>query len=120
MSNYSMITNKYVHLWNKYRPAILKFMIDSANGPQEYKFSKHEFQQVNPNEKGGHSFILRVFQGRAENNIKTSDVAKDLLVTLNRSKKASELIEDSLYEFTLDKFFNLHIIKEDPPEVIDL
>lgn len=111
-----MITHKYAHLWSKYRPAILKFMIDSENGPQEYKFSKHEFHNVNPNEKGGHSFTLRVFQGDAVNDIKTSDVAKDLLVILKQSNKASELLEDSLYEFVLDKQFLLHINREKAPE----
>jgi hypothetical protein len=91
-------------------------MVDSAEGPQKYKFSTHEFKNINPNEKGGHSFTLRVFQGKAVNNIKTSVVAKDLLVILKQSKTAAELTDTSTYEFTLDKQFTLHI-KQDEPEI---
>src|SRR5210317_461191 len=109
MSYYSSTApSKYSYLWSKYRPAILRLMIDSAEDPQEYKFSKHEFHNVNAKEKGGHSFVLRVFEGKALNNIKTSIVAKDLLAILQQSRKASELTSVSTYEFTLDKNYLLH------------
>jgi len=107
----------YTYLWNKYRPAILQLMIASADGPQQYKFWDHEFKNINPKEKGGYAFTLRMFQGKAINNIKTSTVAKDLLVILQQSKKASELGEDSIYEFMLDKQFMLHIKQEKAPEM---
>ena len=117
MSYYSTtITSQYTYLWSKYRPAILRLMIDSAEGPQEYKFSKHEFYNINPKEKGGHSFTLRVFEGKALNDIKTSVVARDLLGILQQSKKASELVGISTYEFVLDKNFLLHIKKEETEE----
>ncbi|MFC2125301.1 hypothetical protein ACFLU5_10850 [Bacteroidota bacterium] len=117
MSYYSTTPiSKYSYLWNKYRPAILRLMIDAAESPQEYKFSKHEFHNINPREKGGHSFTLRVFGGKAINDIKGSVVAKDLLEVLQQSKKASELVEISTYEFILDKQFLLHIRKEDTEE----
>ena len=116
MINYSTLSHVYTNLWSKYRPAILRLMVDSAEGPQKYKFSTHEFKNINPNEKGGHSFTLRVFQGKAVNNIKTSVVAKDLLVILKQSKTAAELTDTSTYEFTLDKQFTLHI-KQDEPEI---
>jgi len=92
-------------------------MIDSAEKPQEYKFAKHEFQSINPKEKGGHSFVLRVFEGKAINDIKKSLVAKDLLAILQQSKTAVELVSASVYEFTLDKQFILHIKKESPEEL---
>ncbi|MDA0194958.1 MAG: hypothetical protein O2887_06770 [Bacteroidetes bacterium] len=107
----------YTYLWNKYRPAILNLMIASDDGPQEYKFWDHEFKNVNPKEKGGYAFTLRVFQGKAINDIKTSAVAKDLLVILQQSKKAAELSEDSIYEFVLDKQFMFHIKKGKAPEM---
>ena len=112
MPYYSAFTNKYAYLWNKYRPVILRLMIDSAEGPQEYKFSNHEFEKVTPTKKGSYAFILRVFQGDAVNDIKTSDVAKDLLMILRQSKTASELMESCTYEFMLDRHFLLHIKQE--------
>jgi len=118
MATYSMMTPKYTYLWKKYRPAVLRLMIDSAKGPQEYRFSNHEFRDVNPKQKGGYSFTLRVFESKAVNNIRTSEVAKDLLAILQLSGKASELTQSSIYEFVLDKQFVLHITQEEiPPEM---
>ena len=116
MSYYSTINHKYAFLWDKYRPAILKFMIDSKEGPQEYKLFKHEFQNIAPNEKGGYAFILRMFKGKAVNDIRTSAIAKDLLVILQQSNKASELSEDTLYEFKMDKNLLLSITQEEVQE----
>ncbi|MBL7857394.1 MAG: hypothetical protein JNM57_06875 [Cyclobacteriaceae bacterium] len=111
MINYSSEGKMYTYLWSKYRPALLKLMIGSADSPQQYKFSNHEFKNINPKEKGGYSFTLKVFQGKAVNNIKASVVAQNLLEVLQQSKKASELLEASQYEFVMDKNFVLHIAK---------
>ena len=108
-----MSANMYIYLWKKYRPAILKLMVDSANGPQEYQFSKHEFHDVNPKEKGGYSFTLRVLQGKALKELKTSVLAMDLLAVLQSSRKALELTETATYEFMLDKQFLLHITHQE-------
>ena len=117
--NYPTTTKIYTYVWSKYRPAILKLMVDSAGGPQQYKFSNHEFKSINPKEKGGYAFTLRVFQGKAVNNIKTSAVAQDLLLILQQSRRALELIEASTYEFVMDKHFMLHVAKvEKAPEVV--
>jgi len=113
MTNYSTITHRYAFLWNKYRPAILKLMIDSENEPQEYKFSKHEFHNVNAKEKGGYAFVLTVFDSKPVNDIRTSSLAKDLLVILQNSNKAAELTQTATYEFTMDKQFTLHIVKKE-------
>jgi hypothetical protein len=111
--NYFTIAESYGYLWGKYRPAILKLMISSAEGPQHYKFSAHEVRTANPKGKGGFTFTLKVHKGVAANDIKLSVIAKDLLRVLQQSKKASELSESSMYEFTLDKHFVLHVIKTD-------
>ncbi len=99
----------FVSLWNKYRPAILQMMVAADDGPQEYKFFKHEFKAVNSKEKT-YSFVLEAHQGKS-NNLKISNLAKDLLFVLVNSPKANELMETNTYEFTLDKQFVLHIKK---------
>jgi hypothetical protein len=112
MINFSPTTTKiYTYLWSKYRPVILKLMVDSATGPQQYKLSAHEFKSVNPKEKGGYGFTLKVFQGKAVNKIKDSPVAQDLLEILKLSPRAVELIDASTYEFNLDKQFVLRVTK---------
>ncbi|HYG21031.1 MAG TPA: hypothetical protein VD816_18970 [Ohtaekwangia sp.] len=116
--NYPPITKVYSHVWSKYRPAVLKLMVNATDGPQEYKFSPHEFRSVNPKEKGGYGFTLQVFQGKAVNNIKASVVAQDLLSILKQSRKALELTEESTYEFVMDKQFVLHVTKLEKEPVV--
>jgi hypothetical protein len=99
----------FTPIWNKYRVAILRKMIDSSETAQEYRLSAHEFKAMNPKHKGGYAFILQVSKGKSINNIKDSIVAQDLLEILQLSKKASELIDESPYQLTLDKQFVLHI-----------
>jgi hypothetical protein len=109
----------YTYVWSKYRPAVLKLMVDADGGQQQYKFSPHEFIRINPKEKGGHRFTLRVFQGQAVNNIRETPVAQDLLFILQQSKKALELADASAYEFVLDKHFVLNVTRiTDTPEPI--
>jgi hypothetical protein len=111
--NYFTVAQSYGYLWGKYRPAILKLMISSAEAPQQYKFSAHEVRTANPKGKGGSTFTLKFHKGNAVNDIRLSVIAKDLLRVLQQSKKASELSESSTYEFSLDRHFVLHVIKTD-------
>jgi hypothetical protein len=106
----------YTSLWNKYRPAILQLMMASAEKPQQYKLSSHEFKHLNSRERA-FSFSMQVFQGKAINNSKKSVVAKDLLTVLELSKKATELMTNKTYEFKLDKQFMLHITQCDTTTV---
>jgi|SRR5687768_2996414 hypothetical protein len=111
--NYFTIAQSYGFFWGKYRPAILKLMVASAEGPQQYKFSAHEVKTANPKAKGSVTFSLKFHKANAVNDIRLSLIAKDLLRVLQQSKKASELSESSIYDFTLDKHFVLHVIKTD-------
>lgn len=110
-SNFLSSSRIYSFVWAKYKPAILKLMVDSNGGAQQYQFSKHEIKSISPKEKGGHSFTLKIHKGKAINDIRTSAIAKDLLFVLQQSKKALELAEVSTYEFKLDRNFMLHIVK---------
>ena len=106
----TMSSQGYASLWNKYRPAIPQLMIAAEDGPQEYKFFKHEFKALNPKEKA-YAFVLEAHQGKAVNDIEGSAPAKDLLGMLMESPKASELMDAHVFEFSLDKQFVLHIAK---------
>lgn len=106
-----MLVKMYTSIWNKYRPAILKMMIDSQTEPQTYQLSQHEFKQLNPKQKGGYSFALHVAEGKAVAGLKDNIVAQDLWEILQMSPKASEMISGSAYEFSMDKQFVLHVNK---------
>lgn len=113
-------TNHYTSLWNKYRPVILHLMIAAGADPQQYKLSAHEFKAVGQREKTGFSFLLEASGGRALNNIKGSNVARDLLRVLQQSQKATQLMNEGVYELKMDKQFVLHVSrKEEVVEVLD-
>ncbi|HEY9006450.1 hypothetical protein [Ohtaekwangia sp.] len=106
-----MLVRIYVSIWSKYRPAILKMMIDAADESQSYQLSHHEFKALNPTSKGAFSFSLEVSAGKATSGLKDSAVAQDLWEILQLSRKASELIADATFRFSMDKQFILHIQK---------
>jgi hypothetical protein len=115
-SSYPTSSHKYAYFWAKYRPVMLKLMIDSADGPQQYKFSSHEVKSANARQKG-HTFELKITGGKAVNNIRESPIAQDLLWILKQSSKAVELSGISTYWFTLDRQYVLHVTRE--PEVVE-
>ncbi len=102
-------SNHYASLWSKYRPVILQLMMAADNAPQQYKLSAHEFKAIGQREKTGFSFLLEASEGRALNNIKGSNVARDLLRVLQQSQKATQLMKDGVYELKMDKQFMLHV-----------
>jgi hypothetical protein len=106
------VSQIYSFVWVKYRPAVLRLMIDSTETPQQYKFSAHEIRRINPKEKGGYAFTLRMHKAKAMNDIRHSPIAKDFLYTLQESRKACELSDRSVYQFVLDKKFVLHVTHE--------
>ena len=117
-----MPEGKYVWLWEKYRPVILKLMSTCTyDSPQEYKLSKHEFVDSNNKRPTGYAFSLRVFQSKSENDIKKSLTAQNLLSVLKNSSRAEELMNDDLFEFKMDKTFVLEVSREkriaETPEV---
>ncbi|MDH4092009.1 MAG: hypothetical protein OEV74_07105 [Cyclobacteriaceae bacterium] len=116
-------SNHYASLWSKYRPVILHLMIAANVDPQQYKLSAHEFKAIGQREKTGFSFLLEASGGRALNNIKGSNVARDLLRVLQQSQKASQLMSEGVYELKMDKQFVLHVTRKEevvvePEEVV--
>lgn len=113
MPSYPVNHSLYVLLWNKYKPVLVKLMRDAAESPQEYQFIPHEFRDLNPKERGGHAFTLEAYKRRAQNNIKMSVVAQDLLEILLKSNTAYELMEEAMYEFKMDKQFKLTVTRHE-------
>lgn len=117
MPSYPTNNNLYVLLWNKYKPVLIKLMRDASQAPQEYQFISHEFRDLNPKERGGHAFTLEAYKRRAQNNIKMSVVAQDLMEILLKSNTAYELMEEAMYEFKMDKQFKLTVTRHEVEQV---
>jgi hypothetical protein len=104
-----VLHNPYRYIWHKYRPVILRLMVDAANCPQQYSFSDHEFTQIAPKNRTSLAFILYLHRLKALNNIKSSPLAHGLLEILKESQTAARLTQSSVFEFILDKHFVLHV-----------
>ena len=101
---------KYVWIWKKYRPVILKLMMASLEeDQQEYPLSKHEFLDTNNKRPSGYAFDLRINHGKRETDIKKNLNAQDFLYVLKSSEKAKELLQNNLFEFKMDKSFVLSV-----------
>ena len=107
------VTKEFFTIWKKYRPVILKLMIDSVKGSvQEYKLSKHEFTDVNTRKSSTFSFKLEIYKGRTLHSTRTGIVASDLIAVLKQSVKALELMDTYTFTFVLDPEFNLLVSSE--------
>jgi hypothetical protein len=102
----------YTPLWNKYRPVILQLMTAAAKESQQYRLSAHEFKASGEKVRSGYAFLLEASNGKAINNIKGSSVARDLLLILQQSKTASQLMREATYELSMDKNFVLHVSRK--------
>ena len=103
----------YSYVWHKYRPVILRLMINAEDAPQEYTFSDHEFRRIFPKNRSSLAFILYIHRSKAVNNIKASPLAHALLGILKESQTAIRLTENSTYELMLDEKFVLHVRKNE-------
>lgn len=113
MSFATISAGKYTHIWQKYRPVILKLMVDSTSGEkQAYDLSSHEFLDANNKRKTGYSFSLKVYKGRNAGEKKVNVVGQELLSILQMSNKAQELTESATYHFEMDRHFKLQVSSE--------
>jgi hypothetical protein len=104
-----MPERKFDSVWRKYRPAILRLMVDASKSPQSYKFAPHEFTRLERRPKSHYSFALTVLKSKSVHNIRASDIAHDLLHVLRDSKTANELFQSNAYNFVMDSKYVLHI-----------
>ena len=104
---------KFGPFWSKYRPAILKMLVEAAEKPQQYRLTVHELAAMDGKKNSRFEFNLHVSGRKATNNIKNSAIAQDLLDMLQLSPKGSELISTHDYEIVLDKNFILHVSQVD-------
>lgn len=83
-------------------------MLDAKTGPQQYKLFEHEVKLI-VNAAKNPAFTLRAMNGKMITGTKDSIMGRDLLLTLQSSEKAKELMETTAYDFTLKRDYTLHI-----------
>ncbi len=109
MRNDNLQISAFYPLWKKYKPVILKLMVDAQDGPQSYPLSKHEFTDLAPKKNIVYSFKIDLLNLKPLVAIKTSLVAMDFMELIRQSNKAAELTANATYHLELDKQFNFHV-----------
>lgn len=109
MRNDNLQISAFYPLWKKYKPVILKLMVDAQDGPQSYPLSKHEFTDLAPKKNIVYSFKIDLLNLKPLVAIKTSLVAMDFMELIRQSNKAAELTSNATYHLELDKQFNFHV-----------
>ncbi len=103
-------SNKYLNLWEKYKPAIVSKMKSLAcNELSFYQLSEHEFKTIGERNSAGYQFLIQIANGRVVNNLSGSAVARDLKQVLLKSDTVDSLIRERNYNIRMDQKFVLHI-----------
>ncbi len=105
-----MNSGAFYPLWKKYKPAILQMMKSAVgNDSQQYKLSKHEFEDVKPVQNMVIPFKMVLKNGGKSKMEKKSLPAEDLIAILKYSNTAVEMLESSEFTLQLDRQFVFHV-----------
>mgnify|MGYP001482987203 CR=1 FL=1 len=104
---------EFYPIWKKYRPVILKLMVDAIDGtPQSYKLSKHEFTDANSRKSSTYTFKVITENTRNLKPTKASIVGSDFIAMLQQSGTAVELMQVHQFTFAMDNQFNFSVSAE--------
>ena len=100
---------KYVELWRKYLPSIIRMVENCAIDLQSEQLDSGEFEVVG--NRKNYSFNLEFINNEISNNISGSAVARDLATVIRDSKQVHNLLASGHFKFRMDKRYCLWIKK---------
>lgn len=107
--------------WRKYLPVIILLMKRSAKGEQVLNMNNTDFERAVGGKKIKLTFSdLQLDNGRINYRAKHSALAKDLSVLLQEDDQSKILIQDKLFEFSMNSSFQLTIRNNTPAPKPDL
>lgn len=99
----------YTQVWNKYLPIIRILIKRAATAEQTLAMNATDFQRAGAGRKVSYKFSMRFSNGRLEDNISTSPVAKDLLTVLLQDDLIKSLFKQNTYQVEMNTKFQLGI-----------
>ena len=99
----------YTQIWNKYLPIIRILLKRSATEEQSLKLNTSDFEKAGSTRKSGYKFNIHFSNGRVDNVISTSPLAKDLAATLLQDPMVKELFKKNEYQVSMNTKFQLFI-----------
>ena len=107
----------YTQIWNKYLPIIRILLKRAAGSEQSLNLNATDFERAGATRKSGYKFHINFVNGRVDNIISASPMARDLADVLLQDALVKELFGKADYFFTMDAKFNLGIRFAARPEV---
>ncbi|HEY1113600.1 MAG TPA: hypothetical protein VGE66_08555 [Chitinophagaceae bacterium] len=99
----------YTQIWNKYLP-IIRILLKRATGSdQTLNLNATDFERAGATRKSGYKFHINFVNGRVDNILSASPIARDLADVLLQDPMVKELFSRADYFITMDAKFNLGI-----------
>jgi hypothetical protein len=99
----------YTQTWLKYLPIIKILLKRSVNGHQLLNLNTSDFEKLGATRKAGYKFNIQFSNGRVNNVISSSEMAKDLSSVLLEDKTVKELFTQNDYQVDMNAKFQLGI-----------
>jgi hypothetical protein len=99
----------HTQIWDKYLPVIKILLKKSASEAQTLNLNVQDFERAGLARKSGNKFNLHFQNGRADNAINASPLAKDFASTLLGDDAVKNLFKDGEYELSLNNKYQLGI-----------
>ena len=109
----------YTQIWAKYLPIIKILLKRSATSDQLLDMNVTDFERAGVSRKTGSKFNIKFCNGRIDNIISSSPLARDLATTLLADNMVKELFAQNDYHLTMNTKFQLGIkfIAKEVPQV---
>lgn len=99
----------YTQIWNKYLPIIRILLKRATAGNQSLNLNATDFERVGATRKSGYKFHINFVNGRVDNILSASPMARDLADVLLQDSVVKELFGQADYFINMDAKFNLGI-----------
>ena len=99
----------YTQIWNKYLPIIRILLKRSTGSDQTLNLNATDFERAGATRKSGYKFHINFVNGRVDNILSASPIARDLADVLLQDALVKELFSRADYFVTMDAKFNLGI-----------
>jgi translation elongation factor EF-Ts len=102
---------KYSHLWMKYAAVIHVLLKKTENENQRLQLYKHEFENIGHRSKTPVSFSLNLINGRAQNIVSSTEIARDLWRVLDNNQATKNWLKERSVKISIEKNYELHFEK---------
>jgi hypothetical protein len=99
----------YTQIWNKYLPIIKILLKRSVASDQLLNLNITDFERAGVARKSGYKFNIHFVNGRVDNIINTSPLAKDLAAVMLQDPTVVELMKHNDYHLNMTAKFVIGI-----------